>query len=551
MTTFTGNAGDDSFTGGAANDIFNIFQGGNDTAVGGDGSDKFNLGAAFTRFDSLDGGTGSDTLFLSGDYSVRVTFLATTMVNIEKITLATGFTYNLRTHDATVAAGALLTVDGSTLGAGNILNFDGQFELDGNFTVKGGAADDFMRGGAGVDSLDGGAGQDQIRGLLGDDKLAGGDGNDYLNGNAGKDNFAGGAGFDRVSLFDVTATQGVIADLRIQKIKNDGFGNVETMSSIEALGDGTRFADKFYGDDNANMLIGGFTDSLYGFAGSDWFQIDAAPAVLDGGDGIDTITVFTQTNYVDLDRDGIADIVETTDGVIVDLATNMIVDDGFGNSSTLVNIENLGGSSGVNALGDEVLTDDILIGNGVDNILAGGNGADVLSGGAGNDKLYGDGSFFSPTFAAPDAAPVPAVVDDGEGNDILKGGAGDDFIDGGLGADTLTGGDGVDTFYYETPQDSGAESGIDILKDFQSGVDKIDLPFTVLGVDPDVAFTGIANLATTADAAHLAAWHAVIATNGTKAFLIIDANGVAGYQEGQDMVIKITPATTVVVTDFV
>ncbi|MCE3272364.1 MAG: hypothetical protein K0S57_2761 [Ramlibacter sp.] len=83
-------------------------------------------------------------------------------------------------------------------------------------------------------------------------------------------------------------------------------------------------------------------------------------------------------------------------------------------------------------------------GNGGDNTLVGNSAANVLSGGAGADLVLGGG-----------------------GNDELRGGAG---------RDTLTGGAGADSFDYNAVTDSGAtRTTWDIVKDFVSGVDKIDL----------------------------------------------------------------------------
>ncbi len=62
----------------------------------------------------------------------------------------------------------------------------------------------------------------------------------------------------------------------------------------------------------------------------------------------------------------------------------------------------------------------------------------------------------------------------GAGADILNGGTGDDVLIGGGGADTLTGGSGADTFVYQAATDSTAGAP-DIITDFQTGIDHIDL----------------------------------------------------------------------------
>lgn len=72
-------------------------------------------------------------------------------------------------------------------------------------------------------------------------------------------------------------------------------------------------------------------------------------------------------------------------------------------------------------------------------------------GGSGNDLLIGN-----------------------DANNVLKGGAGNDILYGGGGADTLWGGTGSDVFVFGAVSDS-APGAADIIMDFQSGIDKIDV----------------------------------------------------------------------------
>src|SRR5204862_338235 len=100
------------------------------------------FGAAFSALDAVDGGAGADTTTLSGNYAAGIVFTPTTMMNVEKISLGSGFSYSLKINDATIAAGQTLTVDGVALGAGNTLNLDGSAETNGNLNVVGGAGND-------------------------------------------------------------------------------------------------------------------------------------------------------------------------------------------------------------------------------------------------------------------------------------------------------------------------------------------------------------------------------------------------------------------------
>jgi hypothetical protein len=186
----TGGAGSDHFFGGGGTGIDVLDgMGGNDVLVdnssnatidGGDGNDTINMSAAFNASDRIDGGTGRDTLSLNGDYSAGVTFAATTLTNVETITLGNGFKYALTTDDATVAAGQTLTVDGSALTGSNTLSFNGTAETDGRFVLTGGASNDVLTGGAGNDVLTGNAGNNLFTGGMGADHIVSAGGHDHF-----------------------------------------------------------------------------------------------------------------------------------------------------------------------------------------------------------------------------------------------------------------------------------------------------------------------------------------------------------------------------------
>lgn len=94
--------------------------------------------------------------------------------------------------------------------------------------------------------------------------------------------------------------------------------------------------------------------------------------------------------------------------------------------------------------------DDVFAGNGND-IVRGRGGSDCLIGGGGKDTLKG-----------------------GKGKDKIKGGAGKDRIFGEDGADTLTGGSKKDIFFFD------ADDGLDRIRDWEIGLDMIDLSATGL-----------------------------------------------------------------------
>ena len=79
------------------------------------------------------------------------------------------------------------------------------------------------------------------------------------------------------------------------------------------------------------------------------------------------------------------------------------------------------------------------------------------------------------------------TINANEGNDVLVGGTGNDTLNGGAGADMMTGGGGVDTFIINSAQspgtvggsgDAGTISGYDIITDFATATDILNLQGT-------------------------------------------------------------------------
>ncbi len=78
-----------------------------------------------------------------------------------------------------------------------------------------------------------------------------------------------------------------------------------------------------------------------------------------------------------------------------------------------------------------------------------------------------------------------------EGNDTLIGGAGGDQLDGGPGKDVLVGGDGADTFTVSAASESAPSVSFrDIVRDFVSGEDRIDLSALGDGTPTGLSFIG-------------------------------------------------------------
>ncbi len=130
---------------------------------------------------------------------------------------------------------------------------------------------------------------------------------------------------------------------------------------------------------------------------------------------------------------------------------------------------------------------------------------------------------------------------------------GDDTLAGGAGRDLITGGGGSDLIVFHAVNES---TGIryDTVVGFDATQDAFLTVHAVTGVDARIAGGELNDLRTAqfnhelthiVDAAHLAAGHAVLFApdSGTLAghlFLIVDQNGIAGYQANQDLVIEIS-----------
>jgi Ca2+-binding RTX toxin-like protein len=415
---------------------------GDDTLEGGLGND------------TLDGGGGSDTASYEHNVGHVEAFLGATTGGVDEYDaagnyLSSDFLQNIENLTGSAFDDTLVGNSGDNLIQG----------LGGNDTILGNGGNDTVIGGDGSDIMRG-----DTATSVGNDVLIGGDGDDHMRGGAGVDLFDGGSDDggesiyggigDRISFFEVAATQGVVADLRTGVISNDGFGNVESMTGIESLGGDTAFVDTFYGNDGRNTLLGGRGDHLYGFGGDDQFSTAAAAGSIDGGDGTDLLSVNSLGGWLtpDTNADGIAETMgAATEGWFINLLAGQMFD-GYGNFGTVTGIENVDGSE----LDDTIRGNDgnnVLTGGAGDDFILGMGGDDTVIGGDGNDNLRGDNQLSN-------GGPF--------GNDILIGGDGDDLMRGGPGVDSFDGGSDTGTInngftgygdrvsFYESAATAGA-----------------------------------------------------------------------------------------------
>jgi hypothetical protein len=160
--------------------------------------------------------------------------------------------------------------------------------------------------------------------------------------------------------------------------------------------------------------------------------------------------------------------------------------------------------------------------------IDGGKGDDSLTAGAGIDKIYG-----------------------GEGDDTIDAGKGADTIVGEKGADKLTGGAGADEFIYLSTTDSDTTNGVDIIGDFVSGTDVIDLSGITgsnPGTNPSNITTAGSKLNGTAN--EFGGNEIAFYTDDTDTWVYFDSDGNDQYDAGTDLEIELDGITSVAAGDF-
>jgi Ca2+-binding RTX toxin-like protein len=548
--SIVGTAGNDSLNGTlGADQIFGL--GGNDSLLGNAGSDL------------LDGGDGTDTALYLNEPGPIIANLSATPITVGAITVQPG-----TVRDGAGSVDTLINIENVALIgpasnlADTLIGSDGANQLSGGGgadTILGRDGLDTISGGAGIDIMDGGAGFDivlfsgdlisnnapglritvnadgsitsvsateteanlpnfeMLSGSAGNDIITGNAGNNMLGGGFGSDIIDGGDGIDTVNYQFSPQAAGVALTVDL------GAGtSSETLPvlvpppgvPVPPPGPPVTASDTLINIENVSGSTG--IDIIYGNAGDNVLQGFLGDDRLRGGAGNDTLdgNVFTLFTHLEntgpspLDGSDTADYATDPNAVNVNLATG-VASDGFGDTDTLVSIENVTGS----AFGD------MLSGDGLANVLEGLAGADTLTGGAGDDRLAGgagidvvDGgegfdivdfsadaiaasaaglgiSFDGTTVTAVNATlaetevatNVEAVIGS-LGDDVVVGGAGDDTFIAGAGDDQFDGGAGSDT----------ARFGTAVVVDLAAG--------SVQGVSGSLALANVENVTASANA---------------------------------------------------
>lgn len=263
-----------------------------------------------------------------------------------------------------------------------------------------------------IEKAFGGDGNDTIIGNSAANFLSSGRGDDLLTGAAGNDTLDGGTGIDIV-----VESGNVNFTLTNTTLTGNGTDSLSNIEGVFLIG----------GSGNNNLNASGSSlaaIALDGDAGNDTLKGGSGSDLLDGGDGNDTLTGSAGndsfTGGAGTDR------VSETGNVNFTLTNTTLTGNG---SDTLNSIERatLTGGTGNNNLNASAFTLGAVTLNGEagNDTLKAGSKNDALNGGNGNDTLTGNA-----------------------GNDTLTGGAGSDNLTGGNGLDVFAFGlsnEGIDT----------------------------------------------------------------------------------------------------------
>jgi Ca2+-binding RTX toxin-like protein len=265
------------------------------------------------------------------------------------------------------------------------------------------------------------------------DIIVGNDADNDFQGFAGADAFNGAGGSDAVSFHEEGGAIGAVVNLA-WGTGTDTFGDADTYVSIERL----------HGSSHGDHFTGSAADELFeGRQGDD---------VIDGGDGHDVIFYLSEEHL----GGGL--------GIVADLAGGTVID-GFGNTDTVSNVENVVGTNQA----------DSFTGNSADNAFAGYDGADTYHGGDGDDALdftgetggngvvvnLADGTG-TDTWGNAETFTGMDKVWGSQYDDDLTGNSDNNLFEGRGGNDIMNGAGGFDVAWYRGEVHSGGSAGVTV-----------------------------------------------------------------------------------------
>ena len=434
----------------------------------------------------ITGGTGTDTITLTNvtdtnvaanDHMVLTNATSIDVLNIVDYTNGIDTTVTAGTNGAVRTP---MTVNATTLDAGETLDFDGNASTSpltinsgaGADSLDGGTVDDVIYGNAGIDTIDG----QENSAVYGADAIYGGAGNDIINVSTAETEFSnssttalvtdtvdGGAGTDslvfaiaatltraelvnisnieKMTLADTStitlsdaflqANPGIAITLAAGTI-NAGSGTAASPTITEAvtytLGSGNIKITTGTADDTFNTASTVFDgdDTINGGAGTDTIAIynDAQYGV--GAKAGDAASVTLDINHTNIEKITVVDLaIDDTADVTVTINTAW--------TGTSLTIDASSLDQNALSTAQEILTVSQNSADLAALTVTGGEGNDIISTGAVADNVTGNGGIDTITTNAGND-----TISAGAGNDIINAGAGRDHIDAGTGNDTIT-----------------------------------------------------------------------------------------------------------------